>query len=1189
MNKIVRFWLLAALAFTFFVPQPARAAAADYDFGVSLGTYSDISGEAGYTVSTAAGDDGAENITLPFTFNYDTVDYITGRISVNGWLEMGQTYTGGGYTNALDSTEAKPLLAPLWDDLLDDASSEIGYVTLGSAPNRVFVVQWKNVLWPVGEGRTPQNFQVRLYETTNVIEFVYGAMNAPGSAPSASIGINDATGGSGHFLSVTPAAGTADTVSSTTANNSITSAAHLTSGKTYTFTPLDPNAPPSCAVNVGPADGATDVVLNTALNWRSGGGVVTGYRLHFGTDNPPTNIVNGTDLGNVTTYNPAGSLTVRTTYYWQVVSYNTNGDAPDCAVWSFTTGASVATDLLNESFTGATFPPSGWAVSSDGVCAWSRVTDGTYPTQAPYSPPSEAKFNSYDCSTGNFKQLISPVLDFSTQGNYSLSFWMYHDTLYAGNFPDRLQVQVSLDGGSTFADVGAEISRYTGLDEWRHHEIDLSAYAGESAVNVVIRGISGYGSNMFVDDVQVIANLPVDVPNCAAPVSPADGASGVPVVAGLNWADGGGIPAGYKISFGTDNPPTNIADSTDLGRVTTYAPSALLAGNTPHYWQIVPYNSFGDAEACPVWSFTTGAAPLAAFPYVEGFEGGAGGWTSGGGNSSWELGTPAGAVIIGASTGDTAWATNLDGDYNNEEQSYVLSPFFDFSGLDFPYVKFDLWWDAETSYDGAQLQASADGGATWQVVGAQGDGFNWYNEVPDGLGVNADGWSGDIESDEGFGGYSAAYGWRTTMHDLSDLANEPSVRFRFFFGANDDVTYDGFAFDNFEIRSGCAWTGAVDADWHTAGNWDCSHVPGAEEIVMLPYDDSVAVPLISEDAAAAAVGVDYDLILDGGNLTARYVYEYGLVYIAEGYEVNLIGSGNAWEATWETMDYWDDQWSATTNGRVRFSGPGMQRIVHDYDGDYFTTEDYAQFYNVVIENGAQVQSASNLQVANDLTVNQGSALDMGAFELLVGGVLTNNGTLRQQQNVNGAPVTFFGVGGYGGLALDPGSQDLGWTTTQIHGNQDCTTVPGETLKRCFNITPGNAPGSGVAFTFYFTAADLPVGHTCSAVELYHWDGAWSSALTRDSTYETAGRQCTTEPYSIRVTGVSDFSPFVLTGSGEAPTAVSVQRLHAVPGFVAVSGLVLGVLAVYGTNRLRKTALRKRRKHSSVAPDFENWI
>jgi len=61
---------------------------------------------------------------------------------------------------------------------------------------------------------------------------------------------------------------------------------------------------------------------------------------------------------------------------------------------------------------------------------------------------------------------------------------------------------------------------------------------------------------------------------------------------------------GYKISLGTDNPPTNVEDGLDVGNVDTYRfenPEFL----TTYYWQIVPYNEGGDATGCPIWTFIT--------------------------------------------------------------------------------------------------------------------------------------------------------------------------------------------------------------------------------------------------------------------------------------------------------------------------------------------------------------------------------------------------------------------------------------------------------------------------------------------------------------------------------------------------------------------------------------------------------
>jgi hypothetical protein len=108
--------------------------------------------------------------------------------------------------------------------------------------------------------------------------------------------------------------------------------------------------------------------------------------------------------------------------------------------------------------------------------------------------------------------------------------------------------------------------------------------------------------------------VPAIVPNAASLISPADAAIVIQPSATLNWTPGssGGTPTGYRIYFGTNNPPTNIANGIDLGNVSTYNPDPDMAFLTTYYWQIVPYNATGSAvqALCPVWSFETHAAPL---------------------------------------------------------------------------------------------------------------------------------------------------------------------------------------------------------------------------------------------------------------------------------------------------------------------------------------------------------------------------------------------------------------------------------------------------------------------------------------------------------------------------------------------------------------------------------------------------
>lgn len=97
---------------------------------------------------------------------------------------------------------------------------------------------------------------------------------------------------------------------------------------------------PGCAVISSPANGATNICNGGGgtLNWTAptSGGAPTGYKLYFGTNVAATNIVNGTNLGNVLTYDP-GILLPNTTYYWRIVATNAVGDAIGCSTWSFTT------------------------------------------------------------------------------------------------------------------------------------------------------------------------------------------------------------------------------------------------------------------------------------------------------------------------------------------------------------------------------------------------------------------------------------------------------------------------------------------------------------------------------------------------------------------------------------------------------------------------------------------------------------------------------------------------------------------------------------------------------------------------------------------------------------------------------------------------------------------------------------
>lgn len=119
------------------------------------------------------------------------------------------------------------------------------------------------------------------------------------------------------------------------------------------------------------------------------------------------------------------------------------------------------------------------------------------------------------------------------------------------------------------------------------------------------------------------ANIRLITPSTTAPdaavvVSPADAATLVSPTANLVWGPGNILPTGYRLSLGTNNPPTNVVNNIDLGVATSYDPTADLQLSTTYYWQVVPYNAIGSAANCPVWSFSThGSATITTLPYLQ--------------------------------------------------------------------------------------------------------------------------------------------------------------------------------------------------------------------------------------------------------------------------------------------------------------------------------------------------------------------------------------------------------------------------------------------------------------------------------------------------------------------------------------------------------------------------------------------
>ncbi len=207
------------------------------------GPYNAISLPAA-TLSTASGDDVAQSaIPIGFTFNYLGTNYTTIGVNTNGAASFDATMSTSGTNNNLFVANApNTTLAPWWDNIISDT---ILYQLQGPPGNQTFTIQWINSLSYFNTATQLLNFQIILYEGTNIIEFQYGNRIAGIVAPneSASIGLEGATGGAGNYLdAVTGSAFT---------SNGMLNAATQWPARNFRFTPGLPTAIAAGTYTVG--------------------------------------------------------------------------------------------------------------------------------------------------------------------------------------------------------------------------------------------------------------------------------------------------------------------------------------------------------------------------------------------------------------------------------------------------------------------------------------------------------------------------------------------------------------------------------------------------------------------------------------------------------------------------------------------------------------------------------------------------------------------------------------------------------------------------------------------------------------------------------------------------------------------------------------------------------------------------
>lgn len=481
---------LLAGALAFFGASVAQAAITAYTFAQDSQTYTPITGGTLHVSGTAGNgntlDDGAFTAPIGFPFGYDGTNYTNVQVCTNGFLSFGTANPDFLTAAAISNAGQSLVIAGFATDMngTSDAGdiAELRTETLGSPGSRVFVAQWKNFRhWSTGINVNKYNFQIRLYEGTNVVEIVYGTWTRVAGAATGQVGLKTVLPDFQNRTTTTNwAATTAGVASNATCTVNGTGPILPASGLTFRWSPPPGLTIGSVTQNEGSTGGNTTYGFPITISPAP----VTDVTVDWALASVSTNAADF-DAGQLTngtfTFVADGTTTVRNldvlvqadfsfepTETFTVTLSNSSG--PTILGGGVATGTVTNDDigicetvLLDEDFstgTGQT-PPTGWSVINDVTNtepdSWQFSSAATIATVSGPFPVLmdgvHARWDSDVFTTSAFttrQDLMSPPMDFTAvTGLVQMSY----QSLFRFLGATSAIVNYTLDNGTTFVPV----------------------------------------------------------------------------------------------------------------------------------------------------------------------------------------------------------------------------------------------------------------------------------------------------------------------------------------------------------------------------------------------------------------------------------------------------------------------------------------------------------------------------------------------------------------------------------------------------------------------------------------------------------------------------------------------------------------------------------------------------------------
>ena len=551
------YFLLFALFFYFV----GKTQVSTYTFSNSTVTYTALTTPT--TVHASGWDDAVTSVTIPFTFKFNGINYTSCNVATNGFITFGATAPATTlYTPISGATAYGGAIAAFGRDLISNAST-IVYGTTGTAPNRIFVVQWNNARRYNAGAVTGDvlNFQIRLVETSNVVQIDYGTNTATsttaltcqvGLRGSANTDFNNRTATTSW---TTTTAGTLNT-STLTSSNTV-----MPAGRRYTWTPSSCSGTPNAgtiAASVNNVCSSTSTTL-TASGLTGGNGI--SYQWQSSTNNSTWSNIAGQTATTYATTLPLGSMYYRITTTCSNSALSNNAPSVQLTGTSCIILPSNSTTTTNTGCSGTVYDPG--ATGNYGNSQTGTIT--LYPA----------------VSTDKVRLTFT---SFSTESGYDGL------VIYNGNSTSAPIISSGLAAGISATNCPA--GSYYGTTS----PGTVTSTAADGSLTLVFRSD---GSTVSTGFVATLSCFSPPAPSCATLTSPLDGSTGVTVAPTLTWSSVQ-YAESYDVYFGTTLPATPTVNVTSP----SYTPPSL-SPLTTYQWKIVPKNATGSATGCSTWSFTT--------------------------------------------------------------------------------------------------------------------------------------------------------------------------------------------------------------------------------------------------------------------------------------------------------------------------------------------------------------------------------------------------------------------------------------------------------------------------------------------------------------------------------------------------------------------------------------------------------